>query len=308
MTAREHGNLGTATANLVCMASMFIWAAGLPAATPLIHMLPPVQLSAARMILAALALLPLWFAIEGVQALRAALWIRGLVIGGSTIGAGAMMLVFAQRMTDAVTVAVISATMPVIGIAIEVLLDGRRLTAAVGIGISASLVGGLMALQGQAGGLSMGWGALLSFGSVVVFTLGSRLTVTAFPAMTALGRTTLTLTGAALTSATLAVSLSLADGPSAGWSVLTPTNWGQLLLYSVGSLAISQILWIRAVGSLGIALASLHMNAAPFYVMVISFAFGGGWSWPQALAASLVGAGVLIAQNIIRLPNQLRQC
>lgn len=308
MTLRDAENPGTAKANLLCMASMFIWAAGLPAATPLIDILSPVPLSAARMTLAALALLPLWLAVEGLPALRQALWLRGMFIGGATIGSGALMLVFAQSLTNAVTVAIISATMPVIGIAIEVILDGRKLSLTIAVGIAASLAGGLMALQGQGGGLSLGWGALLSFGSIIVYTLGSRLTVTAIPGMTALGRTTLTLAGAALAADLAALAYGASGGTMANWSALAPVNWAQLVLYSVGSVAISQVLWIRSVGYIGIALASLHMNAAPFYVMVISFAFGGGWSWPQAFAALVVGAGVLIAQDLIRLPGRARPC
>ena len=59
-------------ANLMCMASMFIWAAGLPAAEPLIAKLPPLSLTAARMTLAALSMLPLWALTEGLGVLRAA--------------------------------------------------------------------------------------------------------------------------------------------------------------------------------------------------------------------------------------------
>ncbi|MGB4829324.1 MAG: hypothetical protein WBP18_19000, partial [Paracoccaceae bacterium] len=47
-------------ANLICMTSMLIWAAGLPAADRLIPLLPGDQLAALRMVLAAGALVPLW--------------------------------------------------------------------------------------------------------------------------------------------------------------------------------------------------------------------------------------------------------
>jgi drug/metabolite transporter (DMT)-like permease len=111
------------------MASMLIWAAGLPAADTIIDKVPPLAFAAARMSLAALTLLPVWLLVEGTQALRAANWPLGFLIGGATIGTGAFLLVVGQGVTGPVTVAVISATMPVIGIAIEVLLDGRRLRA-----------------------------------------------------------------------------------------------------------------------------------------------------------------------------------
>ena len=66
-------------------------------------------------------------------------------------------------------------------------------------------------------------------------------------------------------------------------------------------MAISQVLWIMSVERLGIGLSSLHINAAPFYVMIILFAMGQPWNWSQALAAALVGFGVLVAQGIIPL-------
>ena len=68
------------------------------------------------------------------------------------------------------------------------------------------------------------------------------------------------------------------------------------MLYAVTGLALSQVLWILSVGQLGIGLASLHINAAPFYVMAILYALGGPWNATQALGAAIVGVGVLIAQ------------
>jgi drug/metabolite transporter (DMT)-like permease len=73
-----------------------------------------------------------------------------------------------------------------------------------------------------------------------------------------------------------------------------------MAIFSVGSLAISQLLWIISVGRLGIGWSSLHINAAPFYVMLILFALGGDWDWRQVGAAMLVVLGVLIAQGILR--------
>jgi hypothetical protein len=48
-------------------------------------------------------------------------------------------------------------------------------------------------------------------------------------------------------------------------------------------------MWIMSVERLGIGLSALHINAAPFYVMLILFLFGGSWSWTRAAAAALVG-------------------
>lgn len=292
-------------ANLICMASMLIWAAGLPAADHLIPLLLPEQLNAMRMTLAALSLLPVWALMEGPGALLRVNWLKGIAVG-SLIGLGAWFLVQGQARGGAVTAAVISATLPVVGIALEVALDGRRLTLGLVAGLLLSLVGGMMALDFGEGGLSLGIGALLCFGSVVSFALGSRLTVTAFPALSPIGRTALTIAGAAIVSLAAAGLQAVSGTPLpdlSGWGL---KEVSALLLFSVGSLGVSQLMWIMSVERLGIGLSSLHINAAPFYVMLILFALGAQWDWVQAGAALLVGVGVLLAQGIIPLPGMRR--
>ena len=287
-------------ANLICMASMLIWAAGLPAADFIIPLLPADQLSALRMALAALALLPVWELMEGPGAFLRVNWLKGIAVG-SLIGLGAWFLIQGQARGGAVTAAVISATLPVVGIALEVVLDGRKLSVALVLGLVLSLAGGMMALDFKAGGMSMGFGALLCFGSVLSFTLGSRLTVTAFPGLSPIGRTALTISGAAI-----AVSAVAALGIAAGSPPPDFSAWGwketlALLAFSVGSLVIRHLMWMMSVEKLGIGLSGLDINAAPFYVMIILFLLGGRWDWGQAAAAGLVAVGVLIAQGIIPL-------
>jgi len=290
----RHGPLA---ANLICMASMLVWAVGLPAADVLIAVLPPLAITALRLVLAAAVLLPLWALADGGSALRRAPWGRGIGVGGIGFGFGAYLLIVAQARTDAVTVAVIAATMPVVGIALECLLDGRRLTLALIVGLGLSLAGGLLAYGARIGGFGLGLGALAAFGSVLAFTWGSRAAVTAFPGLTAIGRTTITLSGAAIVTLAAALVASAFGAETPDWALIGPRQFGALVLYAVTGLALSQVLWILSVGKLGIGLASLHINAAPFYVMAILFTLGGPWNGTQALGAAIVGAGVLVAQS-----------
>ena len=129
------------------MLSMLVWAMGLPAASLLLATVPPLPLTAARMLMAAACLLPIWWLLEGGDALRKAPWWQGIRVGGSTIGLGAFLMVVGQGMTDAVTVAIISASMPVVGIAIEVLLDGRQLNRGLVIGVGLSLLGAFIKIS-----------------------------------------------------------------------------------------------------------------------------------------------------------------
>lgn len=289
------------TANLICTASMVIWAAGLPAADHLIPLLTPVDLNAFRMGLAALFLVPVWAMWEGLEPLRRVNWKRGVAVG-ALFGLSAWFIIKGQAISGAIMAAVISSTMPVVGLALEVVLDGRRVTGALITGVLLSVVGGVLVLDGGSLGSSVGWGAIFCFGSVLCFTLGSRLTVTQFPDQTPLGRTAVTLTGAAVAAGAaalvqMALGAPLPDLSAWGW----PEGMA-MLLYAVGALGISQVLWIMSVGRLGIGLSALHINMAPFYVMLILFAMGGVWDWSQAGAAALVGLGVLIAQGVVSLP------
>jgi drug/metabolite transporter (DMT)-like permease len=287
------------SANLICMASMMIWAAGLPAADLLIPHVPPIPLAAMRTGLAAAVLIPLWWAVEGGGAVRSAPWARGTLVGGICLGAAAMFLVFAQGQTNVTTVAVISATAPVVGLALEAVAEGRRITARLALGAGLSLLGAGIALGPGVANLSFGLGAAAAFASVCCYTWGSWATVSAFRGLTPLGRAGITCGGAAIASAGVAAVWTLAGGAGPDWAELGPAEWAALAMFGIGAIAVSQLLWIVSVGRLGIAVASLHTNAAPFYVMAILAALGQAWSPRQAAGAGVVVLGVLVAQGIL---------
>lgn len=305
MTVAPTAPTGILAANLICMASMLIWAAGLPAADLLIPLVPPIPLAAMRLVLAAAVLLPLWWIIDGGRVVLGANWARGIGVGGVCLGVGSMLLIFAQGQTSAVTVAVISAMTPVVGIGLEAALDSRRITLRLILGSLLSLAGGLAAYAAAMGNLALGLGALAALGSVLCYTWGSRATVTAFPGLTPLGRTALTVTGAAIVAAIAALIHTMLGGPGPQWAAMGWPQVGALALFGIGSIALSQLLWIMSVGRIGIAMSSLHLNAAPFYVMIFLFALGGQWNWLQALGAAVVGIGVLFAQGLVG-PNLFR--
>jgi drug/metabolite transporter (DMT)-like permease len=123
--------------------------------------------------------------------------------------------------------------------------------------------------------------------------------VQSFPDLTPLGRTAITVAGAGIGMTVVAIALSLAGGPQVDWSGIGWPEVAALVAASLGSVALSQTLWIMSVGLLGVGIASLHMNAVPFYVMLITFAMGGAWNWMQAAGAALVVLGVLVAQGMI---------
>jgi drug/metabolite transporter (DMT)-like permease len=288
-------------ANAICLMSMLTWAVGLPALSHLVQYMPPMALTAYRVGLAGIVLVLAWALWEGIGTIRRAPWGRGIGVGFIVMGVGAVLVAIALERTDPVTVAIITAMMPLVGIGLEVLLDGRRMTLPLVLGLALSIGGGVVALDLGAASPDLGLGALAAFGSVFAFTWGSRATVTAFPDLTPLGRTAITVAGAGISMSILALIYSAFGGPGIDWSGIGPGEVAALVAASIGSIALSQTLWILSVGLLGIGIASLHMNAVPFYVMLITFALGGAWNWAQAIGAAIVVAGVAVAQGMIPL-------
>lgn len=288
------------TANLICMASMMIWAAGLPAADLIVPHMPPVALTAARATMAGLVLLPIWWAVEGRRAVQNADWLRGAWVGFVALGLASVFVIMALTLTDAVTVAIATATMPVAGIALECLADRRPFTRALALGLIFSVAGGLIAMAGGATSVDFGLGAIAALASVLCYTWGSRETVRALPKLTALGRSTVTVVGAAAIMLIAAIGDGILNNRWPNWSAIGFEEFAGLAVFGIGSMAVSQLLWIVSVGRIGIGAASLHMNAVPFYVMFIVFLLGGAWNWWQTAGAAVVVAGALIAQGLLR--------
>lgn len=286
-------------ANLICLTSMAIWAAGLPAADLIIPHMPPIALTAARATLAALVLLPLWLAVDGVRIVRTANWLMGAWVGFVALGLASFFVILALQLNDPVTVAIVTATMPVAGILLECVADKRPFSRPLAIGLILSLVGGLIAVSGAEGRVDFGLGILAALASVLCYTWGSRATVKALPDLSPLGRATITVTGCAGVALVAALVDGLVGGNWPDWGGIGLQEFTGLAIFGIGSMAISQLLWIISVGRIGIGAASMHMNAVPFYVMLMVFLLGGPWSWLQTLGAAIVVTGALIAQDLI---------
>ncbi len=278
---------------------MVVWAAGLPAADLIIPHMPPIALTAARTTLAALVLLPLWIAADGIRAVASANWAKGAWVGFVTLGLASFFVIIALQFNDPVTVAIVTAVMPVAGILLECVADKRPFTRALAIGLCLSVMGGLIAVSGAEGEVDFGIGVLAALASVLLYTWGSRETVRALPELSPLGRVTITVAGCAAVALIAAVADGLLRSNWPDWGAIGPAEFGGLAIFGIGSMAISQLLWIISVGRIGIGAASMHMNAVPFYVMLMVFLIGGPWNWAQTLGAAIVVSGALIAQGLI---------
>ncbi|KIC38780.1 membrane protein [Ruegeria sp. ANG-R] len=275
---------------------MLTWAAGFPAAELLLQSWPPVALFAARMVLAVSVMVPIWMLLDGPQRVLRARWGHALFVGGLGIGAGMFLIIVAQKLTDPVTVAIIASCAPLIATLLELAAGTRRLRWNFALGMVISVIGGLIATSAVAPA-QLGPGAACAVVSTALFCWASMATARDFPELSQLGRSTITLAGGLATAAVLVPVACLLGFDVMPARSVDAAQMGMLVFYALFSLGLSQFFFIASVGKLGVALASFHINTAPFYVMVIMLAVGEDWNWTRALGAALVALAVVLAQD-----------
>ncbi|MFK7940521.1 MAG: DMT family transporter [Roseovarius sp.] len=283
--------------NVMCVMAVLLFATGFPAAEELLKTWGPISLITARCILACAFLLPIWLLMDGWRVVAGAPWLRGLWIGALGFGTGTVLLLVVQDYTDPVTAVLIAATMPVSAVALEVVLDGRRLTRNFMLGTVLVLVGGFLATGANITDGQFGGGVLFGLLASVLFAWGSRKTVKGLPEMSAMGQITITLIGAMMFCLATYDVFVIFGLPGTDMAPLGVWGWSMLLTFAVGAMAISQAFWLLGVARLGVGIASFHLNAAPFYVMLILLMMGGAWDWQRALGAGVLGCGVVLAQR-----------
>jgi len=280
--------------NTLALIAIFLFAAGFPAAEVLLEVWHPITLMFFRLILAVATLVILWIFMEGLSQVLNAPWFKGIKIGILGFGLGTNLLLFAQWFTDPVTVALLATLIPVSAAILEVWDGRRKLTIKFAGGLIASITGGLIAVSENIS-IDLGWGVLMALASGFFYMWASDKSVTVLPAISSIARSTITFTGAAVFttfSFVIFFTLGFIEIPSG----VTGAQFFNLIIYSVIAMAISHIFFIIAVDKVGVAITSLHLNFAPFYVMVILFLLGETWDLRAIIGASIVAFGVWLAQ------------
>jgi drug/metabolite transporter (DMT)-like permease len=296
---------GPFKSNLLCFSAMVMWSFAFPIAEVMLVSWGTVALVLVRQLIGVGALFTCWLWIDGWVGIRAVNWRRGVGVGGIGFGLGSITFLVGQNMSDAVTPAIAASMMPIIGALLEVSLDGRRMRPRLLLGIVLALTGGLLATGTRMTEGSFGWGSLLCLFSVVLFAWATRATTRGFGSLSFVGRTTITMSGSLTIVLCVYLVMQLLEVPGTAIGMLDSRHILLLVFSSVASLALAQFMWIRGASGLGILLASLHMNAVPFYVMVIVVMFlGAQWSWWQAAGAAIVATGVMLAQSGSRQQEQ----
>ena len=222
---------------------------------------------------------------------------KGFWIGATGFGIGSFFILILQSLTSPVIAALAVATMPLAAVSLEMFLDGRKMTRWFFFGVVLVLLGGFVASGATFENDGMGFAALIGITGVALFAWSSRATVKNLPGMTTLGQTAVTTSGMAGSTIILYFICSIFLDITETASPITLEHLGLVLIYGWLGLGISQIFWIKSVSKLGIGVASFHLNAAPFYVMLILFILGDSWVWSQAIGAVIVITGVILAQQ-----------
>jgi len=299
----EHEDSEIIKSNVILLAAISIFALGFPAAEYLLDDWDVVTVITVRNVFAFILLFFIWIILEGSTVVRSANWIKGFWIGGIGFGIGSFLLLFVQSLTTPVIAALAAATMPLAAVTLEIIFDGRKMTQLFLIGIILVLFGGFVATGATFDSINFGirLGALLAFIPAAIFAWGSRATVKNLPGMTSLGQTTITTFGMAVFTLVLYVICNFLFQVIGPYPEITIRHFGLVLIYAWLGFAISQIFWIRGVKGLGIGIASFHLNALPFYVMLFLFLLGESWNWQQTVGAIIVITGVTLSQ--IKLVN-----
>jgi drug/metabolite transporter (DMT)-like permease len=159
------------------------------------------------------------------------------------------------------------------------------------------MMGGVLATGVRLSNGKFGLGALFCLLAIFLFAWATRKTTRDFQTLSSLGQTTITLVGAFFITLFVHGSFLVLGFGETEIGNMDSKHIMLLLIFSLPAIAMSQLLWIWAAGRLGILMASLHMNAVPFYVMLIVVMFlGDPWGWDQAMGGVLVATGVLLAQ------------
>ena len=187
--------------------------------------------------------------------------------------------------------------MPIAGAAIEMIFDRRRMSFHLLAGIALAVTGGYLVAGASFHEGAVGTGMALCVVAIFLFAWATRATTRELETLTRPGQAAVTLSGGALILVLLYLGALPFSPSETKMGTIDAARFWPFIIFVLPSAGIAQLMWIYGAGSLGVMLASFHMNAVPFYVMVILLALSmGEWEWLRAAGVAVVVLGVLISQ------------
>lgn len=284
------------TGNLVTIIGVFLWSTGFPATALLLENWDPVLLATIRMSVAGSTLSLLVIVSGRGKELRQVRWRDAFLFGGCLLSLSTTCLILAQNYADPTSVAIISTGIPVISLFIGYLAGSEDLSSRKIVAIAFAIAGGITsAMAGITGLGDFRGGEIIILGSLVLFTIFTRNTVSRFQNVSDLTKGAATTAAAGLIMSIIITSV-WASGLVTFRYDFNPRDLGLLLWIGGISAGISMVLWFMGGRLLGVTIAAMHQNAVPFHVMMVMFLLGGGFVFDRLIAAAMVVFGVVLAQ------------
>ena len=282
--------------NVMAVLSMLLWSTSFPISEVLLMRWDALSLAVVRLGGGALMLTLMGWGIRNRYSWTNWPVRSALMIGAVGIGIGTFALNLGLKYSNPVNVSVIVTTIPLFSVMLGVIKHEETLSPRIMIAIGLAICGGVLvswsSTQTQAG---FQGGELLVLGAVILWTWYSRVSVTRLLVIPAYPRTVLTLLGGALCLIPVALVLEGSGWVdlNAPWSVSDLPLIGGLCAFGVG---LSMVCWMISAEKIGVTIAALHINALPFYVLLLGLMFGGTLLVSQVTGAVLVATGAVLAQ------------
>ena len=213
-------------------------------------------------------------------------------------------MLYGQEQSNPVTPAVAAAMMPVAGALLEVFFDKKRISRTFVLGLLCAVIGGLIAAGVGLNNYNVNIGFFWCLFAVCLYAWATRETNRRLSKLSSLGQTVITLIGAAMFVSIILIFASFIFPEQRQYGSFDSETLIVMFAFSVLSVSISQPCWIAGARSLGIAIASFHLNAVPFYVMAVLVFLGENTFEPfKLLGVALIALGVFLAQKRPTLNN-----
>ncbi|CUS55348.1 Permease of the drug/metabolite transporter (DMT) superfamily [hydrothermal vent metagenome] len=282
--------------NVMAVLAMLLWSTSFPISEELLMRWDALSLAAVRLGGGALMLTLMGWGIRKRYAWTNWPVRSALVVGAVGIGIGTLALNLGIKYSNPINVSVIATTIPLFSVMLGVIKHEETLSLKIMVSIGLAICGGVLvswsSTQTQAG---FQGGELLMLGAVILWTWYSRVAVTRLLVIPAYPRTVLTMLGGALCLIPVALVLEGSGWVdlSAPWSGFDFVLIGGLCVFGVG---LSMVCWMISAEKIGVTIAALHINALPFYVLLLGLMFGGTLLMSQVIGAVLVATGAVLAQ------------